>query len=69
MFLANFLQVKKKQIWVYFQFKVKFKVKTVLNNITTLKRYFEATLNVFFLIFDGDKKKLYTIEFLCRIEI
>ena len=51
MFLANFLQVKKKQIWVYFQFKVKFKVKTVLNNITTLKRYFEATLNVFFFNF------------------
>ena len=39
--------------WVYFQFKVKFKVKYCVNQFKPLKRYFKATLNVFF-----NKKKI-----------
>ena len=45
--------------WVYFQFKVKFKVKNcVLNSITTLKRYCKGTLNMLF-----NKKKLMMTKF------
>ena len=39
---------RKSMFNVYFQFKFNFKVKNVLNSITTLKRYCKANLNVFF---------------------
>ena len=53
----HFFQVfKNTHLLVYFQFKVKFKVKNYFNKYKILKRYCKATLNVFFnkKIFDDD---------------
>ena len=62
MFLVNFHQVFKFTHYkFYFQLKIKFKYKTVLNSITKLKKYFKAPLNVFFgkKIFGGAKKSFF----------
>ena len=43
-FLRNLFQLfRRTSFWVYFQNKNKFKVKSVLNSITILKRYCKAT--------------------------
>ena len=57
--ILNFFQVfKSTHFQVYFWFKVKFKVKTILNSIKTMKRYSKAVYKCFFnkKIFDDDKK-------------
>ena len=56
---SKFFQVfKSTHFLVHFKFKVKFNVKTVLNNKKTLKIYYKVTLNVFRnkKIFDVGKK-------------
>ena len=46
-FLNFFQDFKSTHFWVYFQFKVKFKIKNVLSSVITLKRYHKATSNRF----------------------